>query len=292
LATVIIWDEAPITHRWALEAIDRTLRDIRGEPHKALGGVVFVLMGGFRQTLPVIPRANCSQIVGATFKRSTELWPQVQRHALQKNMRVEAARAHGDGAAAAEIGRYAKFLLDMGNGALPALENTDLVEIPAEHLLPATGGVPAGLKDLIAYTYGDVPLPVPAPSDEERDPRTDEYAAYQARVLANARYFQDKALLTPKNKEAEDMNGGVLRGMPGEEHVLFSDDSIAPGGEYAANYPVEFLNSLNLSGLPLHEVKLKVPPSCFSGTSIRAPASATAPASSSPPSTLISSRVP
>ena len=30
------------------------------------------------------------------------------------------------------------------------------------------------------------------------------------------------------------------------------------GDDYAANYPVEFLNSLNLSGLPLHDIKLKV----------------------------------
>jgi hypothetical protein len=30
------------------------------------------------------------------------------------------------------------------------------------------------------------------------------------------------------------------------------------GGDSAANYPVEFLNSLNLSGLPLHDIKLKV----------------------------------
>ena len=43
------------------------------------------------------------------------------------------------------------------------------------------------------------------------------------------------------------MNENVLRGMPGEEHVLFSADSIAPGDDSAANYPIEFLNSLNLS---------------------------------------------
>ena len=45
---MIIWDEAPMTHRWALEAIDRTLRDIRDKPDKAFDGVVFVLMGDFR----------------------------------------------------------------------------------------------------------------------------------------------------------------------------------------------------------------------------------------------------
>ena len=77
-----------------------------------------------------------------------------------------------------------------------------------------------------------------------------------------------------------EMNEHVLRGMPGEEHVLFSADSIAPGGDYAANYPVEFLNSLNLSGLPLHEIKLKAGAVVMLlRTSIRTPASATTPAS-------------
>ena len=54
-----------------------------------------------------------------------------------------------------------------------------------------------------------------------------------------------------------EMHEHVLRGMPREGHVLFSADSIAPGGDSAANCPVEFLNSLDLSGLPSHEVKLK-----------------------------------
>ena len=87
-----------------------------------------------------------------------------------------------------------------------------------------------------------------------------------------------------------EMNEHVLRGMP--EHVLFSADPIAPGGKSAALYPAEFLNSLNLSGLPLHEIKLKAGAAVMLlRTSIRTPASATAPASSSPPSTLTSSRV-
>ena len=33
---------------------------------------------------------------------------------------------------------------------------------------------------------------------------------------------------------------------------------MAPGGDHALYYPPEFLNSLNMSGLPLHELKAKV----------------------------------
>ena len=58
------------------------------------------------------------------------LWPQVQKLALEKNMRVEVARTHGDGGVAAEIGRYAKFLLDLGDGALPTHRDTDLMQLP------------------------------------------------------------------------------------------------------------------------------------------------------------------
>ena len=61
-----------------LEAMDRALRELRGKvsPHYATlpyGGIVFVIMGDFRQTLPVIPKANRAQIVNATFKKSL-LW--------------------------------------------------------------------------------------------------------------------------------------------------------------------------------------------------------------------------
>jgi len=79
-----------------------------------------------------------------------------------------------------------------------------------------------------------MPSPVPAPSDDERDPRTKQHATYQSRVFEHARYFHGKALLTPKNKDAEDMNKQVLRRMVGEEHVLYSADSIASGDDSEA----------------------------------------------------------
>jgi hypothetical protein len=40
-----------------LEALDRTLQDVRGN-NRPMGGAVTVLAGDFRQTLPVIPRST------------------------------------------------------------------------------------------------------------------------------------------------------------------------------------------------------------------------------------------
>lgn len=45
---VFIWDEAPMAPRYAIELMDRTLRDIVGN-HILFGGKVIVLGGDFRQ---------------------------------------------------------------------------------------------------------------------------------------------------------------------------------------------------------------------------------------------------
>ncbi|XP_071741196.1 uncharacterized protein [Rutidosis leptorrhynchoides] len=60
---LIIWDEAPMTQRFAFEALDKTLRDILGAKDeinrgKLFGGVPILLGGDFRQILPVIPKGK------------------------------------------------------------------------------------------------------------------------------------------------------------------------------------------------------------------------------------------
>lgn len=47
---LIIWDEAPMTHKHAFEAVDRTLRDIT-KREKPFGGITFVMCEDFRQVL-------------------------------------------------------------------------------------------------------------------------------------------------------------------------------------------------------------------------------------------------
>jgi hypothetical protein len=61
---LIVWDEAPMMHKYALESVDRTLRAIR-QDDRPLGGIVVLLAGDFRQILPVVPRANDAQIISA-----------------------------------------------------------------------------------------------------------------------------------------------------------------------------------------------------------------------------------
>ena len=72
LAKLFIWDEAPMIHKFAFEALDRTFRDIT-QVDEPFGGKVFVFGGDFRQVLPVIPRASRAEVVSASLSRSS-LW--------------------------------------------------------------------------------------------------------------------------------------------------------------------------------------------------------------------------
>ncbi|XP_019225110.1 PREDICTED: uncharacterized protein LOC109206711 [Nicotiana attenuata] len=58
---LIIWDEAPMMHKYCFEALDQTLRDIlrfkdTSSADKPFGGKTVVLGGDFRQILPVIAK--------------------------------------------------------------------------------------------------------------------------------------------------------------------------------------------------------------------------------------------
>lgn len=72
---LIIWDEAPMCHCHAIEAVDRRLRDIMGVQDRRLeqipfGGKTILFGGDFRQTLPVIQHGSRGQIVDAYLKSS------------------------------------------------------------------------------------------------------------------------------------------------------------------------------------------------------------------------------
>lgn len=89
---LIIWDEAPMVHRYAIEAVDRTIRDIMKnvdpEFQKIPFGNKVVLFGGdFRQILPVVKNGSRQDIIRACLNKS-QLWTDMQIYKLTINMRV------------------------------------------------------------------------------------------------------------------------------------------------------------------------------------------------------------
>ncbi|GBP15530.1 hypothetical protein EVAR_9308_1 [Eumeta japonica] len=61
-----------MAHKRAIEALDRTIKDIKGNRH-IMGGMVVLLAGNFRQTLPVINKGTPADEINACLKASV-LW--------------------------------------------------------------------------------------------------------------------------------------------------------------------------------------------------------------------------
>lgn len=116
---LIIWDEAPMQHRYSFECLDRSLRDIMKavDPkkfHMPFGGITVVLGGDFRQILPVIPRASRGEIVAASITRS-KLWKIAMVYKLYHNMRLNKGRNAEE---VQSLRNFAKWVLDIGDGKI------------------------------------------------------------------------------------------------------------------------------------------------------------------------------
>ncbi|XP_026475762.1 uncharacterized protein LOC113380956 [Ctenocephalides felis] len=83
---IIIWDECTMAHKHSLEALDRSLKDIKN--NCLFGGCLLLLSGDFRQTLPIIPRATRADEINACLKKSY-LWRHVKKLYLSVNIRVQ-----------------------------------------------------------------------------------------------------------------------------------------------------------------------------------------------------------
>ncbi|DBA04182.1 TPA: hypothetical protein N0F65_004290, partial [Lagenidium giganteum] len=109
--SLIVWDEAAMAHRFALEAVDRSLRDITGVD-RPFGGIVMLLSGDFGQIIPVVPRGSDGDVMNACLKRSN-LWRELKTLRLTINMRVRTCSSASD---AADIEAFSTFLLKIGEG--------------------------------------------------------------------------------------------------------------------------------------------------------------------------------
>ena len=113
----IVWDEIIPQHQYAIEALDRMLRDLR-DNNKPFGGITMLMGGDFQQTLPVIPKGSHEQVLDATVTRSY-LWNDIEVIHLHQNMWLR------DNPEAEE---FREWLLQIGHG-----QNSDengKIEIP------------------------------------------------------------------------------------------------------------------------------------------------------------------
>lgn len=209
-----------MAHKRALEALDRTLKDLRNDA-RCFGGAMILLSGDFRQTLPVIPRSTAADEINACLKSST-LWRYVKKLQLTENMRVALLND-----LSADV--FSKQLLAIGNGRVPVESSSALITFP-----PNFCNFILSKVELIEKVFPNI---------------NTNYENYN--------WLSERAILAAKNKDVDDLNFVIQNQIAGLLHSFKSIDSVTNEDE-ATNYPPEFLNSLDVPGLPPHHLQLKV----------------------------------
>ncbi|KAF7815066.1 uncharacterized protein G2W53_029035 [Senna tora] len=123
---LIIWDEAPMAHRYYFEALYMSLRDIIGYHNpecykKSFGGKVIVFDSDFRQILPVITRGSRQDIVLSSLN-SSYISDSCKVFTLTKNMRL------GSGSNEFEnqtIYEFSEWIFKIGNGLIGDVLNDE-----------------------------------------------------------------------------------------------------------------------------------------------------------------------
>ena len=73
---------------------------------------------------------------------------------------------------------------------------------------------------------------------------------------ANSNYIISRAILSTKNQNVDEINDQLIGKFCGDEKVYYSFDEAEDDKNNI--YPMEFLNSLTVSGLPPHYLRLKI----------------------------------
>ena len=217
-AKLLIIDEVSMGHRHWYEAVDRTLQDVRRKPGVPFGGLTVLFSGDWKQILPVVKHGGRAQIVDACLKQS-HLWQHVTELTLSKNMRLEAHPENLD---------FASYLIDLGNGQLPIHKELGdfKVRIPNESLHSSND-----LKDLCTFVFEGI-----------------------AENYQDASWLCSRAIIASTNANVDHINSIMMEQFPGECRIYKSCDVVT---ENEHQYPLEFINKLNPSGLPPHELILK-----------------------------------
>ena len=149
------------------------------------------------------------------------LWKYFTQYKLTKNMRVR-----GDG----KFKQWRDTLMKIGNGSIDIDQNGHII-LPS-HVLDNESTTSIEMQNkAIEFVYQDM----------------NENIDYEM-------YFLNRCILCPHNDSVKEINEQVTDLFHGEEIISYSSDSMIDNEE---DIPVEFLNTLNISGLPQHELILK-----------------------------------
>ena len=186
-----------------------------------MGGIATLLCGDFRQILPVIPHGTRDNTVDASIQRSY-LWQFTTVMHLHTNMRVH---LQNDTSA----GDFASILLSIGDGAFPLTDPPNVIALPECIRRQAET-----LDELIQMVYPNISV-----------------------NIRNTKWLGERAILAPLNSIVNSINQQMVHEFAGES-VNYRSVDTAISEDEALHFPVEFLNSIEVPGLPTYNLCLKV----------------------------------
>jgi hypothetical protein len=118
---------------------------------------------------------------------------------------------------------FSEWLIKLGDGNLESIDNE--IEIPSEFIIESS---------LIDFIYG------------------------KTISIKDVEAMSDRAILCPKNDATLEINNEIIERLEGVSKTYLSIDTVeSENDSERLAYPVEVLNSLELSGLPPHKLTLK-----------------------------------
>ncbi|XP_019195835.1 PREDICTED: uncharacterized protein LOC109189678 [Ipomoea nil] len=235
---LIIWDEAPMMHKFCFEALDRTIRDLMRfiNPRSSdmtFGGKTVVLGGDFRQILPVIPKGTRPDIVRASIS-SSYLWKSCKVLRLTKNLHLKSVQSENE---CKEIEEFAKWITNIGDGIIGCkLDGESEITVPEDLLLKC---VDDPIATIVDSTFPNFRL-----------------------GIADLSYLNHSAILAPTLDVVDAVNQYMNDHNPAEGKTYLSCDSVCKSDAnvdmLADLHTPEFLNALRCSGVPNHALTLKV----------------------------------
>lgn len=218
-AEILIWDEISMMNKKCIEAVNITLQDIR-ENENLMGGLLVVLAGDFRQTLPVVKRGTIVDEINACLK-SSKLWKYVQTYHLRQNMRVKQGYT--------TTKAFTDYLLKIGNGTANSKFNHEMIELNQNF-----GKLHSNQEDLIQSVYPNLNA-----------------------NISNHQWISERAILAITNEIVDNINYKIMANVNAEMRTYYAIDSVSNDDETVI-YPQEFLNSLQPCGMPQYKLCLKI----------------------------------
>lgn len=218
-ADVIIYDEAPMAHKYLIHMLDRSLRDLM-DSEEIFGGKLVIFAGDFRQIPPVVTNARTDSDVINCSVKSSPLWDKLKTFCLTTSQRQT-----GDP-------EFAQFLLKLGSNELP----TEKVKVGRtfQNLIDLSDiSHVTSLSDLIDFVF---PLNVLQESD----------------VCAS------RAILCTHNAGVKEINHEMMSRLPNGEMHFFSVDNVVSEGSEEFFIGNDALNRLQPNGVPEYDLVLKV----------------------------------